>query len=100
MVSRRKGDERDLTKGLGQARGETEYRHPIPQAFPHNLLSCGSITSRQKWLRVVAALPLSLLGLVLGGLVLWYPPGSLTRRKIWDTAGYKRVSLAFGGMCV
>ena len=24
--------------------------------------------------------------------MLWYPPGSPTRRKIWDTAGYKRVS--------
>ena len=27
-------------------------------------------------------------------------PGSLTRRKLWDTAGYKRVSRAFEGMCV
>ena len=27
-------------------------------------------------------------------------PGSLTRRKIWDTAGYKRVSRAFEGMRV
>ena len=27
-------------------------------------------------------------------------PGSLTKRRIWDTAGYKRVSHAFGGMCV
>ena len=35
-----------------------------------------------------------------GGLVLWYSPGSLTRRKIWDTAGYKRVSHAFDGMCI
>ena len=25
-----------------------------------------------------------------GGLVLWYSPWSLTRRKIWDMAGYKR----------
>ena len=33
-----------------------------------------------------------------GGLVLWYSPGSLTRRKIWDTAGYTRVSHAFEGL--
>ena len=31
--------------------------------------------------------------------MLWYSPWSLTRRKIWDTAGYKRVSRAFAGMC-
>ena len=33
-------------------------------------------------------------------IVLWYSPGSLTRRKIWDTAGYQRVSHAFEGMCI
>ena len=33
-------------------------------------------------------------------LLLWYCPGSLARRKVWDTAGYKRVSHAFEGMCV
>ena len=32
--------------------------------------------------------------------MLGYSPGSPTRRKIWDTAGYKRVSYAFEGMCV
>ena len=35
-----------------------------------------------------------------GELVLWHSPGSLTRRKIWDTAGHKRVSHAFEGMYV
>ena len=34
------------------------------------------------------------------GIVLWHSPGSLTRRNIWDTAEYKRVSHAFEGMCV
>ena len=29
--------------------------------------------------------------------LVWYSPGSLTRRKIRDTAGYKRVSHAFEG---
>ena len=35
-----------------------------------------------------------------GGPVLWYSTGSLKRRKIRDTAGYKRVSHAFEGVCV
>ena len=35
-----------------------------------------------------------------GTLMLRYFPGSLTRRNMWDTAGYKRVSHAFEGMCV
>ena len=35
-----------------------------------------------------------------GGLVLWYSTGSLARLNMWDTAGYKRVSHAFEGMCV
>ena len=30
----------------------------------------------------------------------WHSPGSLTRRRVWDTAGYKRVAPAFEGMCV
>ena len=32
--------------------------------------------------------------------MLWYSSGSLTRRNIWDTAGYKSVSHVFEGMCV
>ena len=35
-----------------------------------------------------------------GGLVLWYSTGSLTRRRIRDTAGYKKVSHGFEGVCV
>ena len=35
-----------------------------------------------------------------GRSVLWHSPGSLARRKIWNTAGYKRVSHVFEGMCV